>query len=402
MTRRRAHERRGQDPAARASRSASAPISKAIMPARRWPSAGCRALRRLRPTDVVKTLDRSARLELDLRLEAASISEMAENIKDDEGFVIPEVSWDHTAETVLTTSWVEGIPIRDLAALDAAGLDRKALAKIAAAELPAPRHPRRLLSRRHASGQSLRRSQDRRDHRRRFRHHGPHLARASGASSPTSSMASSPATTGMIAQRHFDIGYVPRTSRSTISRWRCARSASRCRAAPPATSRWPRCSGSCSRPPSCSTCRRGPSWCCCKNRWCWSKGVSRALDPDLDIWTVAEPVVGDFVRREAGPLGRLEDLRDQACRWRSIRSASCPASSTAPRRRSTITTPTSARRERRGTHRMMVVGVLAAGDHRHRRSSCCAALICWLVQPAFSALGPYRRRQRLLRCWAGP
>jgi len=42
------------------------------------------------------------------------------------------------------------------------------------------------------------------------------------------------------------------------------------------------------------------------------EGVSRALDPDLNIWVVAEPVVGDFVRREAGPLGRLEDLRDQA------------------------------------------------------------------------------------------
>jgi len=40
------------------------------------------------------------------------------------------------------------------------------------------------------------------------------------------------------------------------------------------------------------------------------EGVSRALDPDLNIWTVAEPVVGDFVRREAGPLGRLEDIRD--------------------------------------------------------------------------------------------
>jgi ubiquinone biosynthesis protein len=42
------------------------------------------------------------------------------------------------------------------------------------------------------------------------------------------------------------------------------------------------------------------------------EGVSRMLDPALNIWTVAEPVVGDFVRREAGPLGRLEDLKDQA------------------------------------------------------------------------------------------
>src|SRR5690606_36579502 len=40
------------------------------------------------------------------------------------------------------------------------------------------------------------------------------------------------------------------------------------------------------------------------------EGVARALDPELDIWTVAEPVVGDWLRREAGPLGRLEALRE--------------------------------------------------------------------------------------------
>src|SRR5690606_25493607 len=47
----------------------------------------------------------------------------------DTGFAIPEVSWDHTTDAVLTTGWVEGIPIRDLAAIEAAGLDRRALAR---------------------------------------------------------------------------------------------------------------------------------------------------------------------------------------------------------------------------------------------------------------------------------
>src|SRR5690606_645567 len=41
------------------------------------------------------------------------------------------------------------------------------------------------------------------------------------------------------------------------------------------------------------------------------EGVARALDPELDVWTIAEPVVGDWVRREAGPLGRLEDIADR-------------------------------------------------------------------------------------------
>ena len=40
------------------------------------------------------------------------------------------------------------------------------------------------------------------------------------------------------------------------------------------------------------------------------EGVARALDPELDVWTIAEPVVGDWVRREAGPIGKLEDVAD--------------------------------------------------------------------------------------------
>ena len=61
----------GEGPAAGDQGSGSAPTSRAITPAARSPSASPKDLRRLRPTDVVRTLDRSARLELDLRLEAA-------------------------------------------------------------------------------------------------------------------------------------------------------------------------------------------------------------------------------------------------------------------------------------------------------------------------------------------
>ncbi|MEM1370901.1 MAG: AarF/UbiB family protein, partial [Pseudomonadota bacterium] len=49
--------------------------------------------RRLRPVAVVETLRRTTELEMDLRLEAAAISEMAENIKGDEGFRVPSVDW---------------------------------------------------------------------------------------------------------------------------------------------------------------------------------------------------------------------------------------------------------------------------------------------------------------------
>ncbi|MCB1522254.1 MAG: 2-polyprenylphenol 6-hydroxylase [Hyphomicrobiaceae bacterium] len=83
--------------------------------------------RRLRPVAVVDTLKRTTELEMDLRLEAAAISEMAENSAGDEGFRVPDVDWRRTSRRVLTIEWIDGIPISDHAALDAKGFDKKAL-----------------------------------------------------------------------------------------------------------------------------------------------------------------------------------------------------------------------------------------------------------------------------------
>ena len=47
---------------------------------------------------------------------------------DSPDLYVPEVIWSHTAERVLTLERVHGIPSDDIAALDAAGIDRKALA----------------------------------------------------------------------------------------------------------------------------------------------------------------------------------------------------------------------------------------------------------------------------------
>jgi ubiquinone biosynthesis protein len=83
--------------------------------------------RRLRPIAVVDTLAKSVAIEMDLRMEAAAISEMAENTKNDEGFRVPGVDWTRSARRVLTLEWIDGIPIADREALAAAGHDVKAL-----------------------------------------------------------------------------------------------------------------------------------------------------------------------------------------------------------------------------------------------------------------------------------
>ncbi len=85
--------------------------------------------RRLRPVAVVDALAEWTRLEMDLRLEAAAMSEMAENIAraGDPGFRVPKVDWSRTAARVMTIEWIGAIPIADLAAIDRAGIDRATL-----------------------------------------------------------------------------------------------------------------------------------------------------------------------------------------------------------------------------------------------------------------------------------
>jgi ubiquinone biosynthesis protein len=38
------------------------------------------------------------------------------------------------------------------------------------------------------------------------------------------------------------------------------------------------------------------------------EGVGRTLDPKLDMWTTSEPVVRDWIERNLGPIGRIEDV----------------------------------------------------------------------------------------------
>ena len=84
-------------------------------------------MRRLRPIATTDMLAASARLEMDLRLEAAAFSELAENTRNDPGFRLPTIHWDLTGRDALVMDWVDGVKLNNLAALDAAGIDRKRL-----------------------------------------------------------------------------------------------------------------------------------------------------------------------------------------------------------------------------------------------------------------------------------
>jgi ubiquinone biosynthesis protein len=91
------------------------------------------ALRRLKPVEIVRTLEKSVEIEIDLRFEAAAASELAENFAGDPGFHVPRVDWRRTGRGVLTTDRiVSGIRIDDRPALVAAGHDIDALLRKAA------------------------------------------------------------------------------------------------------------------------------------------------------------------------------------------------------------------------------------------------------------------------------
>ena len=87
------------------------------------------ASRRLRPIAVVDTLARTVQLEMDLRLEAAALSETAEAVADDPGFRVPTIDWTRTGRDVLTLEWIDGIKLSDLEALKDAGYDLTVLSE---------------------------------------------------------------------------------------------------------------------------------------------------------------------------------------------------------------------------------------------------------------------------------
>ena len=84
--------------------------------------------RRLRLTAMVATLAESVALELDLRMEAAAASELYERTRGEAEFRVPHIDWTRTAASVLTSEWIDGIPLRDTAAIAAAGRDPKQVA----------------------------------------------------------------------------------------------------------------------------------------------------------------------------------------------------------------------------------------------------------------------------------
>ena len=259
---------------------------------------------RLRLVEVVSTLARSVALEMDFRLEAAALSEMAENTREDADFRVPSVDWDRTAREVLTMEWIGGTKLNDRAALEAKGFDLPALGRnviqsflrhaLRDGFFHADMHPGNL-----------------------FVDDNGHLVAVDfgimGRLGQKERRFLAEILFGFItrdytrvAQVHFDAGYVPR--HHSVDAFAQAiraigepihnRTAEDISMAKLLTLLF--------EVTGIFDMRTRPELILLQKTMVVVEGVARSLDPKLDMWTTADPVVREWIARNLGPVGKIE------------------------------------------------------------------------------------------------
>jgi ubiquinone biosynthesis protein len=266
--------------------------------------------RRLRFIEVAQTLARSVAIEMDLRLEAAALSEMADNSKNDLDFRVPYVDWDRTARDVLTLEWIDGTPLSDRAALVARGIDLKDLGRSVLQTFlrhamrdgffHADYHPGNL-----------------------FVDHDGRLVAVDfgimGRLGPKERRFLAEILYGFItrdyrrtAEIHFEAGYVPRhhSVESFAQAIRAIGEPIHNRKAEEIS--MARLLTLLFEVTGLFDMRTRPELLLLQKTMVVAEGVARSFDPQLDMWKTSEPVVREWIERHLGPAGRLEDAAEGA------------------------------------------------------------------------------------------
>ena len=265
---------------------------------------------RLRPVEAVATLARSVAIEMDFRLEAAALSEMAENTREDADFRVPTVDWDRTAREVLTLEWIVGTPLNDRAALEAKGYDLPALGRrvmqsflrhaLRDGFFHADMHPGNLF----VDGDGKLVAVD---------------FGIMGRLGPKERRFLAEILFGFItrdymrtAQIHFDAGYVPRhhSVESFAQAIRAIGEPIHNRSAEDIS--MAKLLMLLFEVTGLFDMRTRPELLLLQKTMVVVEGVARTLDPKLDMWSVADPVVRGWIERNLGPAGRLEDVAQGA------------------------------------------------------------------------------------------
>ncbi len=67
--------------------------------------------KRYKLLEIIKTFQKSVKMEMNLEIEAASASELSDNFKDDPNILVPKIDWKRTSKRVLTTERITGVSI---------------------------------------------------------------------------------------------------------------------------------------------------------------------------------------------------------------------------------------------------------------------------------------------------
>jgi ubiquinone biosynthesis protein len=265
---------------------------------------------RLRPRDAVQTIADSVAIELDLRLEAAAAAELRENFAADPELRVPAIDWSRTARRVLTLDRIDGIPVQDIAALDAAGLDRKALAAAVIASF---------------LKQALRDGFFHAD-----LHQGNLFVARDGTLEPVDfgimGRLDLPTRRFMAemlhafitgnwkraAEVHFEAGYVPDSKSREAFAQACRSIGEPIIGRPVAEISVGRLLAQLFEITETFDMRTQPQLLLLQKTMVTVEGVARELDPDVNFWAVAQPVVETWMREAMGPAARVEQAAGDA------------------------------------------------------------------------------------------
>ncbi len=266
--------------------------------------------RRLRPVAAVDMLEQSMKLELDLRMEAAAICEMAANISDDPGIRLPKVDWQRTGRQVLTTEWIDGTPIADVASLKAQGFDLKALGDTVIQSFL-----------RHAIRDGFFQAD---------MHQGNLFVDQQGKLvivdfgimgrlSEREKMVLAEILYGFItrdymrvAQVHFDIGYVPPDQDVPTFAQALRAIGEPIMDLPADKISMARLLTQLFETTGKFNMKTQPQLLLLQKTMVVVEGVARTLNPDLNMWVASEPVVRSWIERKLGPIGKIEELAGSA------------------------------------------------------------------------------------------
>ena len=266
--------------------------------------------RRLRPVAAVAMLEESMVHELDLRMEAAALSEMAQNSKDDKGFRVPQVEWGLSSKRVLTTEWIDGTSMADVEALRARGLDLKAL------------------------GDRVIQSFLRHAIRDGFFHADMHQGNLfvdpagnlvaldfgiTGRLSEGDRLFLAEILYGFItrnyrriAQVHFDAGYIPETEDVETFAQALRAIGEPIMGLPAGEISMSRLLTQLFEVTEQFNMQTQPQLLLLQKTMVVTEGVARTLNSDLNIWKASEPVVKHWIERKLGPLGKIEQAMGSA------------------------------------------------------------------------------------------